>query len=404
MRPTGTGRTLDLMTRSTTRCDSLDTRALSRISERMEADVANDLYDGGVILVARHGEIGLHQAVGYSDRSTGRRAALDDVFWIFSTTKQFTNVLILKAFEQGLLSPITKVVDVVPEFRGSDRFRVGAKDRVSVADLLTHRAGTSPTPWPLPPRECADLSRTIAAICEMDLVAPPGDRVSYSPCLAHALLGEIVVRTLGRGRTFTQTLHDELLDPLGMADTRMGAPPSWKDRMVPVVAKFPPGQFFSPKDITDTADAAHEGAELPWVGCVSTVSDMYRFAEMLRRGGELDGERILSPASIAMATTVQTADLVNERYNRIVAEKLWQPWLASIGLGFMMRGSGLRQTFFGTMASAGTFGGYGAGSSQFFVDPERDLTFVCLTAGVLGEAENLHRFQTLSDMTVASVN
>ncbi|MBY6683097.1 beta-lactamase family protein [Rhodococcus sp. BP-316] len=392
------------MTRSLTLSTSLDHRALDRITERMASDVSDDLYDGGVVLVARGGEIGLHEAVGYSDRSTGRAAALDDVFWIFSTTKQFTNVLVLKAFEQGLLSPITKVVDIVPEFRGPDRFRVGAKDRVSVADLMTHRAGTSPTPWPLPPMDCADLSRTIGAIGEMDLVAPPGERVSYSPCLAHALLGEIVVRTLGRGRSFTQTLHDELLDPLGMADTRMGAPAAWTDRLVPVVAKFPPGQFFSPQDIVDTASAAHEGAELPWVGCVSTVSDLFRFAEMLRRGGELDGERILSPASIAMATTVQTGDLVNERYSRIVAEKHWQPWLASIGLGFMMRGSGLRQTFFGTMSSPGTFGGYGAGSSQFFVDPERDLTFVCLTAGVLGEAENLHRFQTLSDMTVVAAN
>jgi len=36
-----------------------------------------------------------------------------------------------------------------------------------------------------------------------------------------------------------------------------------------------------------------EHAEMPWVGGVSTVGDMYRFAEMLRRGGELDGQRIL---------------------------------------------------------------------------------------------------------------
>ena len=380
----------------------LDPHALARIVERMEADVAADLYDGGVILIARHGEIGLHQAIGFSDRSTGRTAAVGDVYWIFSTTKQFTNVLVLKAFERGLLSPITKVVDVIPEFRGSDRFRVGAKERVSVADLMTHRAGTSSTPWPLPPQQCADLSRTVAVICEMDLVAPPGERVSYSPCLAHALLGELVVRTLGRGRSFTQTLTEELLEPLGMSDTRMGAPKAWGDRLVPVVAKFPPGQFFSPQDIIDTADAAHEGAEMPWVGCVSTVADLFRFAEMLRRGGELDGERILSPASIAMAATVQTGDLINERYNRIVAEKSWQPWVANIGLGFMMRGSGLRQTFFGTMASPGTFGGYGAGSSQFFIEPDRDLTFVCLTSGVLGEEENLHRFQTLSDMTIAA--
>jgi CubicO group peptidase (beta-lactamase class C family) len=54
------------------------------------------------------------------------------------------------------------------------------------------------------------------------------------------------------------------------------------------------------------------------------------------------------------------------------------------------------------MASAGTFGGYGAGSSQFWIDPERDLTFVCMTAGVLGEADNVRRFQRLSDMALAA--
>ena len=182
----------------------------------------------------------------------------------------------------------------------------------------------------------------------------------------------------------------------------MGAPDAWADRMVPVVPRFPPGQFFHPQDIVDTALAAHEGAELPWVGCVSTVADLFRFAEMLRRGGELDGERILSPATIRMAATVRTGELVNERYGPLVSAQRWQPWPANIGLGFMMRGPGLHQSFFGTMASAGTFGGYGAGSSQFFVDPERDLTFVCLTAGILGEADNLLRFQNLSDMTLSA--
>ncbi|MFC8520766.1 serine hydrolase domain-containing protein [Streptomyces sp. NPDC057257] len=380
----------------------VDTAAIDRLIGSMNDDVSSGLYDGGVVLVARGGEVACHEPVGFSDRAAGRKSRTDDVFRIFSTTKAFTNLLVLKAFDRGLLSPTTKVAEIIPEFLGADRFRSGLKAHVNVQHLMTHRAGLSPTPWPVPPLQAGDLDRTIAAICEMDLVAAPGERMSYSPCLSHALLGELVRRTLGGGRSFTRTLHEELLDPLGMRDTEMGAPSAWADRLVPVVPKFPPGGFFSPADITDTAAAAYEGAELPWVGCVSTVADLFRFTEMLRRDGELDGVRIVSPAVLDLARRNHTGDLLNDRYARLTAEMHWDPWVANVGLGFMLRGPGLHQTFFGTTASPGTYGNYGAGSSQFFVDPVRDLTFVCLTAGVLGEADNTRRFQRLSDMALAA--
>ena len=38
----------------------------------------------------------------------------------------------------------------------------------------------------------------------------------------------------------------------------------------------------------------------------------------------------------------------------------------------------------------------------FWVDPERDLTFVCLTAGVMEDSDNILRFQRLSDLVVAA--
>ena len=50
-----------------------------------------------------------------------------------------------------------------------------------------------------------------------------------------------------------------------------------------------------------------------------------------------------------------------------------------------------------------TFGGRGAGSSMFWVDPERALTFVLLTAGLLEESRNLDRCQRLSDLVQAAV-
>jgi CubicO group peptidase (beta-lactamase class C family) len=57
---------------------------------------------------------------------------------------------------------------------------------------------------------------------------------------------------------------------------------------------------------------------------------------------------------------------------------------------------------FGTLTSAGTFGNHGAGSALYWVDPARDVTFVCLTAGVMDSLDNIERFQRLSDLAVSA--
>jgi CubicO group peptidase (beta-lactamase class C family) len=382
----------------------LDGRRVARLVEAIERDVDAGTYDGAVVLLARGGEIGLHQAIGYADRDAGREARTDDVFRILSTTKAFTNVLVLSAIERGHLALTTKVVDLIPEFRGSDRFQGMHKPAVTVKHLLTHSAGLSNTPTPLPYDRLGHLPTTVAAICEMDLVAQPGASVNYSPALAHALLGEIARRALGAGDAtrYRDVLRDELLEPLGMGSTAIGAPAAWADRLVPLRARFPPGGWLGPADIEVLNTVVDEEAEMPWVGGVSTAEDVFRLAEMARRGGELDGARILSPATIDLATTNQTGDRVNDLYAALAHANGWEPAPANVGLGFMLRGAGVHYHFFGTLATPRTFGNFGAGSALFWVDPARDLTFVCLTAGVMEESANVQRFQRLSDMAHAA--
>jgi CubicO group peptidase (beta-lactamase class C family) len=57
---------------------------------------------------------------------------------------------------------------------------------------------------------------------------------------------------------------------------------------------------------------------------------------------------------------------------------------------------------FGTLASPRTHGHQGAGSGVVWVDPARDLCFAMLSAGVMHEADNIERFQRLSDMALAA--
>jgi CubicO group peptidase (beta-lactamase class C family) len=145
-----------------------------------------------------------------------------------------------------------------------------------------------------------------------------------------------------------------------------------------------------------------ENAEMPWVGCISTASDMFRFAEMLRRGGELDGAPIISPAILDAATRNQTGEKPNELFKPLSIGRGWEPSPAYLGIGFLLRGEKICHHNFGTLTSPRTFGNFGAGSSGFWVDPERDLTFVCLSAGVMEESANIERFQRLSDIAVSA--
>ena len=141
---------------------------------------------------------------------------------------------------------------------------------------------------------------------------------------------------------------------------------------------------------------------MPWVGVVSTAHDMHRFAEMLRRGGEFDGARVLSPAILDRATRNRTGDKPNELYMQLARGRGWAPYPAYIGIGFSLRGDAVCHHQFGTLTSPRTFGNHGAGSTLFWVDPELHMTFVCLTAGVMDEADNIERFQRLSDIAVSA--
>ena len=70
----------------------LDPNALKHLAKSIEIDIDKKLYDGAVFIVARHGKIAMHEAIGYTDLSKKRIAAKDDVFHLFSMTKQYTAV------------------------------------------------------------------------------------------------------------------------------------------------------------------------------------------------------------------------------------------------------------------------------------------------------------------------
>ncbi|HEX7955228.1 MAG TPA: serine hydrolase domain-containing protein, partial [Burkholderiales bacterium] len=229
-------------------------------------------------------------------------------------------------------------------------------------------------------------------------------RCNYQPLVNHALMGEALRRTDPKGRYVRDIFREDLFEPLKMSDTALGVRRDLQPRHVipdlrgtlPVATpgRTKPG----PHGLFEEEDA-----EMPHVGCISTGDDMWRFAEMLRRGGERDGARIVSPTTLQAARRNWTGDKENELYRWLALTMGSTGYPAYIGLGFSLKGEKIVPSQYGTLTNVGTFGNNGAGSSIFWVDPVADVSFVCLTSGVMHEWANIGRFQRYSDMVACAI-
>jgi len=377
----------------------MDQQRLADVENVIRADIKAGLYHGVVIKVAQAGVVAMETAIGAADAGQTQPLALNSVFSIFSITKAFTNTLVLRAIERGYFALTSTVSELIPEFSGHGR------EKVQIWHLLSHQAGF-PIIFELKPNMYIDrFDEMIAAVIELVRPEqPPCTTVAYSPLVNHVLMAECVRRTDPKRRGYRQIVQDEILTPLKMHDTSVGLRADLKPRkVVPDFRGNYPIGHRGHSNLGPNGAFEEEHAEMPWVGIASTVPDMSRFAEMFRQNGTLDGARILSPATLATARRNWTGEKPNELYAARGRERGWDPAPAYIGLGFSLRGTAMCRHMFGTLASPGTFGNYGAGTTLFWVDPERDLSFTFLSAGLMESNANTERFQRLSDMVISAV-
>ncbi len=383
----------------------LERRFLEILDETVRDDIARGDYHGANIIVARHGRVALRGGYGRADAATGRPTSREDVYRILSMSKGFTNALVLRALSEGKLMLSTRVVDLIPEFLGEEPFRAARKDRINVAHLLTHRAGMPATPNPgLGPDRFAVLADVVAALGSVDVVHEPGTNLNYSAAINHALLGELARRAYGAD-SFRNLVHDKVFAPIGMTRTRFGLPAEWRDSAVPLEVIGADDSWLEPGDIECLNEVtARTDAEMPWVGAVSTIDDVFAFTEVLRnRGRTGSGEQLIGEPVLEFATTNQTGDDINDLYGMIAEARRWDPPPGNMGLGMALAGTGAHARFFGPFVSPRTFGSYGAGSSLLWVDPVSGTSFCFLSSGVLDEGDNVARFQKLSSITASAV-
>ena len=392
-------------TATITAVPGLERRFLEVLDETIRQDIERGEYHGANVVVARHGEVALRGSYGLADLAAGRPTRPDDVYRILSMSKGFTNALIFRALSEGRLMLSTRVVDLIPEFFGTEPFRAARKDRINLAHLLTHRAGMPATPNPgLGPEGFGVLADVISALCGVDVVHEPGTNLNYSAAINHALMGEMARRAYG-AESFRELMQEKVFGPVGMAHTRFGMPPQWQDRAVPLKVIVANDSWLKPEDIECLNDVIDRpDAEMPWVGAVSTIDDVLAFTEMLRnRGRTASGEQIIGESVLDFATTNQTGEQINDLYGMVAAARKWDLPPGNMGLGMALAGSGTHARFFGPFVSPRTFGSYGAGSSLLWVDPVSGVSFCFLSSGVMDEGDNVARFQKLSTIAASAV-
>jgi CubicO group peptidase (beta-lactamase class C family) len=198
------------------------------------------------------------------------------------------------------------------------------------------------------------LKDLVSRVARVPLANQPGAAWRYG--MNADVLARII--EVASGQPFDRFLDSRLFKPLGMVDTGFWVPPDKLHRLIDP----PAGALIYPdRDVTKPITMFSGGG-----GLVSTAADYLRFCQMLLNGGELDGVRILSPATVKLMTTNALPDGV-----RSAAAPLG--W--TFGLGFAIRNNAASSWVPG---SVGSFTWSGAWGTYFWVDPAEQLIAVQL--------------------------
>ncbi|MDP1616435.1 serine hydrolase [Phenylobacterium sp.] len=363
--------------------------------KRLDAAMARAVTDGRVAgmttLLARHGQVVAFNTYGQASLAEQRPMEKDAIFRIYSMTKPVTGVAMMILFEEGRWRLDDPVSMYVPELAGL-KVMTGTNAQgqpilepvtrdPTMRELMSHTAGFG---YGLAEEHAVDrmfrekrvlgsasLQEMVEKTATIPLMFQPGTDWSYS--VAVDIQGHIVEKLTGQ--TLGAFMAERIFKPLKMTDTGFQVRQGQSDRLAAVYVGAPNGgRLF---EATELAGAPAQDFNAPprmesgGGGLVSTTADYARFAQMIANGGELDGVRILSPATVELMGTdmipkdavVSSNGSVGQRFNDAVG----------FGLDFAVIKDPRKA---GGLEGKGTLSWGGAAGTWFWVDPTNDIVFV----------------------------
>lgn len=319
------------------------------------AAIADKASPGVALAIGRNGVVGYMRAYGALDWDPSSAAVTDSSLYdMASLTKVVaatTAAMILE--ESGKLDIERTVASYLPEFDAPD------KAQITVRQLLTHRGGME---------AYSDLWRTnhgrteyLRALNARPLAYQPGAKMIYSDW--DMVLMQLVIERLA-GTTLDAFVDEHLFKPLGMRDSHFNPADDLKPRIAPTeVVPFRGGLI---RGTVHDENAWSLGGVSGNAGLFSSARDLALFCQMMLNGGELNGVRILKPATIARWTTRQ-----DQSSSRALGWDTPSPQ-SSAGQYFSLR----------------SFGHTGFTGTSIWVDPEKQLYVVLLTNRVNPTRQN----------------
>ena len=380
-----------LMPASSPEAVGFDSQRLAKLDAYMAKAVADGRVAGMSTLLARHGQVVSEKLYGVRSLATGAPMTRDTIVRLYSMSKPITGVAMMMLFEDGrwqLDDPVTKFV---PEFKalkvmtGADadgrRSIQDMRRPPSMRELMSHTAGfgyglADQHPVDKLYREKGVLSANgladmIKRTAEIPLMFQPGTNWSYSSAVD--IQGYIVEKL--SGQKFGEFLQQRIFTPLKMTDTAFDVSRDKANRLAAVYAGNPK---------TDTIEEVKDlfGMPMPTYleppsmesgggGLVGTIGDYARFAQMIANKGELDGVRLLSPASVEMMGTNMIPKSVLSAGSGLPGLRFTEA--VGFGLDFMVVNDPRAA---GTLEGKGSMSWGGAAGTWFWVDPTNDLIFV----------------------------
>ena len=377
----------------------LDAGRLERITDHIERNyIGPQKIAGAQIAVSRHGHQAYLKSFGSMDLDRGKPMMDDAIFRIYSMTKPITSIALMTLYEKGYFQLNDAVSRYVPSWRnhrvwvsgeGEAMVTEAPKRPVSFKDVLSHSGGfTYGGGLPgvgdqhpvdkiyrgLKVRSAGGndtMMEFLDKLGQVPLLYQPGERWMYS--LATDICGALV--EVISGKPFAQYLQEEIFAPLGMTDTAFFVSPDKIDRFCANYQRGPDKKLKLIDDPATSTFASEPGFKSGGGGLTGTTADYMRFCEMLRRGGELDGHRVIGPRTLEMmhmnhlAGGKDLTQLAIGGFSETANEGV------GFGLGFA---STMSQTQTASLGAGDYYWG-GAASTIFWVDPKEDLSVVFMT-------------------------
>ncbi|MFM0740695.1 serine hydrolase [Paraburkholderia xenovorans] len=352
----------------------------ARVDAVIDAALAARRLVGGVVLIARNGEIVYRRALGFADRERGQPMREDTLFRLASISKPIVSTAAMVLVSRQRLGLDDALVRHLPEF--TPRAPDGLAAHITVRHLLTHTSGLgyrfleADADGPYARAGVSDgmdranltLTENLRRIASVPLLFAPGTAWHYS--LSIDVLGALIERVTGL--PLEEAVRELVTGPLGMQDTgfhttdasRLATPyvndvpqpHRLRDRERVSPFEGTVGIDFEPARALERRAFASGGA-----GMVGSAGDVLRLLDTLRDGGGA----LLPREAVDEMGRNQTGELGPPD----------KPGYG-FGLGFAVLRDPLAA---GSPESPGTWRWGGAYGHSWFVDRSCGLSVVALT-------------------------